>query len=298
MCAEVSQQENKILTFSALLAAGFAVGGLILGLMVGSLVILFDGVYSSVSLLLTLLSLAVSKYIQTPSAKAFPFGKAVLEPIVIAVKAAVILAVVGYSLHSAVVALLNGGREIDTSVATLFGVVNVVGCGYAWWYIASRSRSFSSGLVEAEAKQWQMDTLLSVAVTVGFVIAWMVTLSPLAEYAVYADPLMMCVMSVYFIKVPFDMLRGAMRELLMMSPDEDICTEVGAGVLEVNKEAYQQLELAGVIKVGRELRVNVDMHTANRGTIAVADIERTRRSLTRRLSVMPFDLQLNLNIAR
>lgn len=298
MCAEVSRQENKILTFSALLAAGFAVGGLILGLMVGSLVIVFDGVYSSVSLLLTLLSLAVSKYIQTPSAKAFPFGKAVLEPIVIAVKAAVILVVVGYSLHSAVVALLNGGREIDTSVATLFGVVNVLGCGYAWWYIASRSRSFSSGLVEAEAKQWQMDTLLSVAVTVGFVIAWMVTLSPLAEYAVYADPLMMCVMSVYFIKVPFDMLRGAMRELLMMSPDEEIRSEVGAGVLAVNKEARQQLELAGVIKVGRELRVNVDMHTANSGMIAVADIEQTRRSLARRLSAMPFELQLNLNIAR
>ncbi|PWI32595.1 cation transporter [Vibrio albus] len=298
MCAKVSQQENKILTFSALLAAGFAVGGLILGLMVGSLVIVFDGVYSSVSLLLTLLSLAVSKYIQTPSAKEFPFGKAMLEPIVIAVKAAVILGVVGYSLHSAVSALFTGGRDIDTSVATLFGVVNVIGCGYAWWFIANRSRHFSSGLVEAESKQWQMDTLLSVAVTVGFVIAWIVTLSPLAEYAVYADPLMMCVMSVYFIKVPFDMLCGAMRELLMMSPDEDIRSKVGAGVVAVNKEARQQLELAGVIKVGRELRVNIDMHTENSGIIAVDDIERTRRSLARRLSVLPFDLQLNLNIAR
>jgi predicted Co/Zn/Cd cation transporter (cation efflux family) len=201
-------------------------------------------------------------------------------------------------LHSAVTALFTGGRDIDTSVATLFGVVNVVGCGYAWWFIASRSRSFSSGLVEAEAKQWQMDTLLSVAVTVGFIIAWIVTLSPLAEYAVYADPLMMCVMSVYFIKVPFDMLCGAVRELLMMSPAEDIRSQVGAGVVAVNKEARQQLELAGVIKVGRELRVNIDMHTESNSVIAVDDIERTRRSLTRCLSTLPFDLQLNLNIAR
>ena len=298
MCARVSQRENKILTFSALLASGFAVGGLILGLMVGSLVIVFDGVYSSVSLLLTLLSLAVSKYIQTPSDTVFPFGKAVLEPIVIAIKAAVILVVVGYSLHSAVIALFHGGREIDTSIATLFGMVNVLGCGYAWWFIHSKSRGCSSGLIEAEASQWKMDTLLSVAVTVGFVVAWMVSLSPLSQYAVYADPLMMCIMSVYFIKVPLDMLRGAMRELLMMSPDKEICSKVDAGVLAVNREASQELELAGVIKVGRELRVNVDVHTRNKAHITIDDIERTRRSLVRRLSILPFDLQLNLNIAR
>lgn len=298
MCARTNQQENKILTVSALLASGFAVGGLILGLLVGSLVIAFDGVYSLVSLLLTLLSLAVSKFIQTPSAKAFPFGKAVLEPIVIAIKAAVILAVVGYSLHSAVMSLFTGGRDIDISVATLFEAVSVLVCGYAWWFIARHSRTRSSGLIEAEAKQWQMDTLLSAAVMVGFVITWVVTLSPYAEYAAYADPVMMCLMSVYFIKVPFDMLCGALRELMMMSPDEEICSEVDAGVLAVNREALQEIELAGVIKVGRELRVNVDVHTDNNGLIAVDDIERTRRSLARRLSVLPFDLQLNLNIAR
>lgn len=283
--------------FSALLASGFALGGLALGLIVGSLVIVFDGVYSLVSLLLTLLSLAASKYINRPSDSNFPFGRAIIEPIVIAFKATVILLVVGYSLYSAVGALMTGGREVDASIATIFGALNVLGCGYAWWYIANKSKSFSSGLIEAESKQWQMDTLLSVAVTAGFIAAWLITLSPYTELAVYADPMMMVLMSFYFIKVPFDMLKQAMRELLMMSANKEICEKVDENVIAVDKEAQQDLELKGVTKVGQELRINVDIHPNNQGIIAVNDIEKTRRLLKRRLSKMPYELKLNLSIA-
>ncbi|UTT86832.1 cation diffusion facilitator family transporter [Vibrio pelagius] len=297
MCDRTNQNENRVLMFSALLASGFALGGLALGLIVGSLVIVFDGVYSLVSLLLTLLSLAASKYINRPSDSNFPFGRAIIEPIVIAFKATVILLVVGYSLYSAVGALMTGGREVDASIATVFGALNVLGCGYAWWYIANKSKSFSSGLIEAESKQWQMDTLLSVAVTAGFIAAWLITLSPYTELAVYADPMMMVLMSFYFIKVPFDMLKQAMRELLMMSANKEICEKVDENVIAVDKEAQQDLELKGVTKVGQELRINVDIHPNNQGIIAVNDIEKTRRLLKRRLSKMPYELKLNLSIA-
>lgn len=296
MCARTSLNEKRILTFSALLASGFAGGGLILGLLVGSLVIVFDGVYSLVSLLLTLLSLAVSRYIERPSKTEFPFGKAILEPVVIAIKGSVILLVVSYSLYSAVQAMFSGGREVDASIATLFGVVNVIGCGYGWWYIANKSKRFSSGLIEAEATQWQMDTLLSVAVTLGFIAAWIVSISPYAEYAVYADPMMMILMSFYFIKVPFDMLKEAMRELLMMKPSDAIVTAVDQEVSALDKQVSQQLQVAGVTKVGRELRVNLEVHA--KGTqVHVAELEKTRRILKDKLSKLSLDLNLTMNIA-
>ncbi|NIY86816.1 cation diffusion facilitator family transporter [Vibrio campbellii] len=296
MCDRTSKNENSILTFSALLASGFAVGGMVLGLLVGSIVIVFDGVYSLVSLLLTLLSLAASYYISKPSKSIFPFGKAVLEPIVIAIKAAVILVVVAFSLFSAVTALMTGGREVDASIATIFGVVNVIGCGYAWWFMAKKSHRFSSGLIEAEKKQWQMDTLLSVAVTLGFIAAWLVSLTPYAHYAVYADPMMMVLMGFYFLKVPFDMLVGALRELLMMTPSKELCQSVGKDVLEIEKVTEHQLKLAGVTKVGQELRVNVDVHVDD-DTLELDTLEHTRKQLTKRLSKHRFKLQLQLNVA-
>lgn len=298
MCARTRNNENRVLTISALLASGFAGGGLVVGMLVGSLVIVFDGVYSLVSLLLTLLSLMASRYIRKPSDSQFPLGRAVFEPAVIAIKASVILLVVSYSLYSAVVALFTGGREVDASIATLFGAINVVGCGFAWWFIAQKSKRYSSGLIEAETKQWQMDTLLSVVVTVGFLVAFLVTMSPYAEYAVYVDPIMMLLMSFYFIKVPYDMLKSAMRELLMMSASKEICNTVDEGVMAAGEESDQEIELTSVTKVGHELWVNVDIRPEENEMIAIEDIESTRRSLHKRLSKLPFELQLNMNIAR
>lgn len=296
MCARTSLNEKRILIFSALLASGFAIGGLVLGTLVGSLVIVFDGVYSLVSLLLTLLSLAASRYIATPSRSLFPFGKAVLEPVVIAVKGSVILSIVCYSLYSAISAMFSGGREIDPSIATLFGIVNVLGCGYAWWYISNKAKQASTGLIEAEATQWQMDTLLSVAVTLGFVSAWLLKLTPLAHYAAYADPMMMILMSFYFIKVPFEMLREALRELLTMAPSKEIRSTVGQEVATLDSQIPQELELVGVTKVGRELRVRLDIH-AHEQHIKVKDLNRAKSTLKKRLSKLSLDVHLTLNIA-
>ncbi|EKO3960460.1 cation diffusion facilitator family transporter [Vibrio fluvialis] len=297
MCARKSFNENRVLTLSALFASMFAGGGLIVGLLVGSLVIMFDGVYSLVSLLLTLLSLVAARYIRKPSDAQFPFGRAVFEPAVIAVKGAVILLIVSYSLYSAIGSMFTGGRPVDASVATAFGAINVVGCGLAWWYMKSLGKRHASGLIDAEVKQWQMDTMLSVAVTAGFVIAWLMTLTPMAKYAVYADPMMMLAMSFYFIKVPFEMLRSAMREIFLMAPSKEICQTVDQSVVAAGQESEQDIELAGVTKVGHELWVDVDIYPDSSEVILVEDIEQTRNTIEKRLSKLPLKLQITVNIA-
>ncbi|MBY7947841.1 cation diffusion facilitator family transporter [Vibrio fluvialis] len=297
MCARTSFNENRVLTLSALFASMFAGGGLIVGLLVGSLVIMFDGVYSLVSLLLTLLSLVAARYIRKPSDAQFPFGRAVFEPAVIAVKGAVILLIVSYSLYSAIGSMFTGGRPVDASVATAFGAINVVGCGLAWWYMKSLGKRHASGLIDAEVKQWQMDTMLSVAVTAGFVIAWLMTMTPMAKYAVYADPMMMLAMSFYFIKVPFEMLRSAMREIFLMAPSKEICQTVDQSVVAAGKESEQDIELAGVTKVGHELWVDVDIYPDSSEVILVEDIEQTRNTIEKRLSKLPLKLQITVNIA-
>ncbi|MGF1910805.1 cation transporter [Vibrio kasasachensis] len=296
MCAQTSLNEKRILSFSALLASGFAVGGLVVGVWMGSLVIIFDGVYSLVSLLLTLLSLAASRYISRPSQDHFQFGKATIEPIVIAIKGGVILTIVLYSLYSAVTAMFSGGREVDTSIASLFGLVNVIGCGYGWWYINKKSRLFSSGLIAAESKQWKMDTLLSVAVTLGFITAYGLTLTPFAHYSIYADPMMMILMSFYFIKVPSEMVIQAVRELLMMKPDKKIHDAVDHEVTEVGKQFNQPIELNGVAKVGQELWVNIDIHCETK-QLELAEVEKASRLLKQKLSSLNLELQLTMNVA-
>ncbi|OOE68450.1 hypothetical protein BZG19_09220 [Salinivibrio kushneri] len=102
--------EKSVLVFSALLALGFAIAGLAVGWIAGSLVIMFDGIYSLISLVLTLLSLGASWYIHSRYAR--PITRALLTPLVVAIKGAVIMLLVGYSLYEAVSSLVEGGRAI------------------------------------------------------------------------------------------------------------------------------------------------------------------------------------------
>ncbi|KQA18503.1 cation diffusion facilitator family transporter [Vibrio metoecus] len=298
MCSQANFNEKRVLTLSAIIASGFAGSGLLVGLLVGSMVIVFDGVYSLVSLLLTLLSLAVSRYIQKPSDARFPFGRAVLEPLVIAIKGLVILLIVSYSLYSAFTALLSGGRAVDPSIATLFGAFSVAGCTLAWWKMARLSRRHPSGLIAAEVKQWQMDTLLSLVVMVGFIVAWLISLTPWEYYAVYADPSMMLLMSFYFIKLPLGMLKSALREMLLMAPSHDIQQAVSSSIQATETHADQPLELYGVTKVGRELWVEVALKTAEENSIAIEDIQRIEKHLEQSLAVLPYQLQLTVSVAR
>ncbi|KQB04887.1 cation transporter [Vibrio metoecus] len=298
MCSQTNFNEKRVLTLSAIIASGFAGSGLLVGLLVGSMVIVFDGVYSLVSLLLTLLSLAVSRYIQKPSDARFPFGRAVLEPLVIAIKGLVILLIVSYSLYSAFTALLSGGRAVDPSIATLFGAFSVAGCTLAWWKMARLSRRHPSGLIAAEVKQWQMDTLLSLVVMVGFIVAWLISLTPWEHYAVYADPSMMLLMSFYFIKLPLGMLKSALREMLLMAPSHDIQQAVSSSIQATETHADQPLELYGVTKVGRELWVEVALKTAEENSIAIEDIQRIEKHLEQSLTVLPYQLQLTVSVAR
>ncbi|MGL6259967.1 cation diffusion facilitator family transporter [Vibrio sp. WXL103] len=291
-----SQLETRILKFSAFLSLSFAVLGVVLGWYVGSLVIIFDGAYSLISLLLTLLSLLVAAYIAKPAVNAFPFGKAALEPLVIAVKGAVILGLVVTSLYSAVISLLEGGRDVDTGTAFIFGVINVIGCAIGWWYVSKHARRCKSGLIEAEAKQWKMDTLISLAVAVGFITAFVLNHTPLARFAGLADPIMMLIMGFYFLKVPSEMLLNAFREMLMMAPRKEVTVKVMREVNLINRDLESNIRVVAVTKVGNELMVKLNVHSVD-NALNVKELTRTRAHLTERLSVLPMKLNLILNVA-
>ncbi|ORT48265.1 cobalt-zinc-cadmium resistance protein [Vibrio sp. qd031] len=287
--------EHKVLRFSSLLAAAFAVGGLVIGMLLGSIVIAFDGVYSLVSLLLTLLSLATAKVIHAPRDAHFPNGRAVLEPLVIAIKGAVIMGVVIYSMYSAVQTLFSGGVSLNIGVASGFALVNILGCAYAWKKIQLMSKSHQSGLMDAEAKQWKMDTILSVAVGAGFLMAWAITHTTFARYAVYADPVMMLLISGYFIKVPLEMMVGSGRELLQMSPNEALVEEVQQSVDAIDQA--HNVTLNSVLKVGPELRIELLVKPQANRVMASDELHRMKAALNRTLAKVPLDVKLTLNMA-
>ncbi|WP_153912589.1 cation transporter [Shewanella sp. TC10] len=295
MCEQNKIEDKQLLIVSALAALTFAVMGVVVGLMSGSIVILFDGGYSLIGLLLTMLSLAASNYMRGSSRSQFAFGKAIIEPIVVAIKAAVILMLLGFSLSSALNVFLSGGREIDMSFAAVFGFVNLFGCLAVWWFLVKQNEPKRSGLFIAEIKLWKMDTVVSGAVCAGLITGLILTYTPWHAYAVYADSVMMLLIGAYFIKVPLIMLTGAFRELLMMKPSQEICSLVHESVTEANGSSPQELKLTGIAKVGPELMVNINVNPKKSHQL-LPDLHKVRLILNKKLARLSLDVKLNLDI--
>ncbi|WP_018873756.1 cation diffusion facilitator family transporter [Thioalkalivibrio sp. ALJ16] len=258
-------REKTALYLSATMAGMFALGGIVWGLWVNSLVILFDGAYSLVSLVLSLLSVYAARVVRRPANQRFPFGRAAIEPLVITVKGLTIALVSLLSIALALHGLLTGGRVVETGMAMLFAAISAVACVVVWGYLRWVQVRTPGGLVSAERRQWLMDTLLSAAVLAGFGLAVLLERTAFSEYAVYADPVMVLLVAGYFIGVPLKMTLEAVRELVLAAPP----AELRARVITALNEAAVPARQARYTKVGPYLLLEIrlparDMRRAER----------------------------------
>lgn len=248
-------RESTALCVSAIFAGVFAIAGITWGLWIDSLVILFDGAYSLVSLLLSLLSLYAARIVQRPASKEYPFGRGAVEPLVIAIKGLVITLVCVLTLASAITAVFDGGRAVSADKALVFAAVSVFGCSAVWVYLQWAERRGSSGLLVAEQRQWFMDSVLSATVMLGFGISWWLERGAWSAWAVYADPVMMIVICAYFILVPVKMTVAAVRELLLAAPPAEFAEAVHEALSSVGL-APEQVKMA---KVGPNLMLEISL---------------------------------------
>ncbi|MDD1779879.1 cation transporter [Enterovibrio sp. ZSDZ35] len=221
-------KERNLLKFSTFACFCFAALGIGLGIWAGSMVIVFDGAYSLVGLALSLMALAASTYIRNPKAKNGKESKpiseqkaALIESLVVLVKGLTVAVVCLISFASALEALFSGGREVNAGFALVFGIVNVAGCLATYAVVSKHAGKRPSVILKAESSQWLMDTVISAAVLVGFLVSAGLMMTSYSEYAVYADPMMVILASVYFATVPVKMIGESSKKLMSLYQESD-----------------------------------------------------------------------------
>ena len=132
--------ENKILKLSVIGALFFALFGIAWGWAIKSDMIIFDGLYSFISLILSMLSLYINNYMAKRDFDKFPFGKHILEPIVISIKSLIIAIMCLYSLIDAIKTIVSGGNSVSLGLAIIYSIVSVVGCGVISFYMKIKEK--------------------------------------------------------------------------------------------------------------------------------------------------------------
>ncbi len=207
-----TKNEKKLIIRSGFGALGFAIAGIILGKMLSSQMIIFDGLYSLVSLGLSMLSLwALGRVSTQKQINITFFGRKKTmktDTVVVFIKYSVILVIVTWSLLGAVTALFDGGRIVSLNYAFLYSIISTTACYGIYVMLRGPSKKKLSPLLRAEAHQWLMDTWASFGVLVGFALGFILSLIPATSFLVpYLDPFMVVMVSLYFIRIPMKEIR-------------------------------------------------------------------------------------------
>jgi cation diffusion facilitator family transporter len=276
-------RDTRALLVSMWVSVAFAVVSLAWGLALGSQLIVFDGLYSFASVGLSLLAVLALRTAGKGADERYPWGREVWEPLAIVVKGAALGGLCVYAVVTAVGELLRGGREVSEEWAVLYALVATAAGLAVSVYLRRRARH-GSDLLRAEAAEWTGDTLLSLGVLGGFLVALVLARTGHTELARYVDPAMVALISLAFLRVPARLLGEAMREVLGMAPSADIQRQVRSCVDEVRLGYRFAESFLRCAKVGGRLDVEVDF-VVDDGSSArtVWQFDEVRADLARRL---------------
>lgn len=252
---------ERLLRWSLYGAIVFAVVAVIWGLVAGSRMILFDGLFSLVSVVLSGLSLVAYRAVERGPDADYPYGREALGSLVLVVKGVAIGVLCVAALGSAALDLLSGGRDVELGAGVLYALVATLGCGAMVLVLrrGSRRSSGPSGLLDAEVAEWSLDTLLSAAVLFGFLGALALGRAGRGDLAAYVDPLMVAVLAAAFLVLPVRLIRDGLQGTLAAAPDDAIRSEVEQAVADAAAAAGASGSSANIATFGERIDVTVTL---------------------------------------
>ena len=257
--------------------------------------ILFDGMYSLGGVILSLLALMGSIYINKKDYEKYPFGKKMIEPLIVIIKSLAIFIMCIYSLTGSIKDLINGGNEVQYGYA----LISTLGCGIAYFFLKKKGKAINSSLVNIESSQWLMDTLLSMGVLVGFLIANIIKHTEFIWFNKYLDPLMVIICSSVFIKMPIKSLGDGLKELLEFKADDSITLEIDKLVEGIEREYKFEESITRVSKTGNDLRIEIDFIYNEESNIKVLDeMDSLREKIFNSLSHINYEKWLNVSFTK
>ena len=292
--AAVPGSDVTALRVSVIVSTVFAAVSLVWGWAVNSQLILFDGLYTSAAVVLSLLGLQTLRTVSKGADSRYPWGREVYEPLTIIFKAAALGGLCVYAAVTSVAEILDGGRAINARWALAYAGLSCATCIVVTLYL--RRVKSTSDLVAAEAAEWFGDALLTTATLAGFGIALGLTAAGRPEWAAYVDPVMVVLASTAFLAVPVGLIRRGFREVVTMSPPVEILDQIHRHVDEVQRGYFFVESFVRASKTGGRLDIEI-FYVLDHGSLAqtIGQLDDVRQAIHDRLE--PLGLERAVTVA-
>ncbi|MFC4614884.1 cation transporter [Cellulomonas algicola] len=290
---DAKKVERRALVGSIVGASVIGAAALVWGVVAQSRVLLFDGAFVLLGIVLSALSLAASRAAAIAPSARFPFGRQAVTPIAIAIQGAALLGTLVYAAADAVAIILAGGSDVAAATVVAYGLLSMVcSIGLVRWL---RRTAPASDLVVAEVAQWRAGALLSLVYAAGAGVALLLAVWSLDDVVRYVDPGLVLLACVVLVPIPLRLLRAAGLELMEAAPPTEIATRIDRAVEEVRAEFDLPSPVVRATKLGERLYVEIDFVVAAGGW-DVSGEDRVRRALLGRLETLGYELWANVEL--
>jgi cation diffusion facilitator family transporter len=275
--------EQATLKFSIALTILLGVLGVASGFATGSQAIIFDGMYSFVDVVPTVVSLLVVKLIHRGPSHRFQYGYWHLEPLVAVLRDSILGVACIYAAVDALTTLASGGHDVEYGPAAwwaaalcLIGLAMTVG-------LSRRARTLQSPMLELDARSWMVSAFLSLALLVGFVIAMALGGTRFQNWVPYLDAIALLSMALIMLPMPLLGLWRSMREVLQVAPGE-LNQQVHDVMNGMVKDRGFLDYSSYIAKVGRGRFVEIHVLVSPESRIDTATADEIRSDISARLN--------------
>lgn len=292
MAAPSAAHEQRTLYVTITVTTVLVTIGIVWGVVVGSQMILLDGVYAFIEVVLSGLLVRASRLARQGPTRRFPYGREAATPLAIGFYGFVLAGTLLYAAVEAASTIRRGGSDFTPGWAIVFGVLTTVGSVATWSWL--RSNAGDSDLMVAETAAWRVSSMRGLGMVVGFTAMALLTGSQWNGAVPYIDPVMVLITCVAFAPTPLRMMRTTVLELLEGNPDDSIRDAVVTRVEAVQSEfGLSPLDVL-MTKVGPKLYVEVDGVVD--GSLTVSEEHVIRRRLFAVLDELPYEIWLNAEL--
>jgi cation diffusion facilitator family transporter len=293
-----SRLEQQTLTLSIYGVVLVAVGSLAYGLFLESDVVILNGIFSLLSLIGGGLNLLAAKLVAKSEDRRFPFGYSHLEPLVLSVNSFLVLLICLYALINGIERIRAGGNAVSPDGVMVFGLLSCTVSLAIWFYERQVARRIHSPLVEADAREWLIDSGFSLVTLLGFAVLPLIAEPARSVWALYADPVLVAVVALLAIPMPLAVLRRSLREVLLIS---DVDDEVTLRLEEVMDALSTEYDIAHyvhhVIKTGRTRFIELDIVVGPKFTLqTIPEQDRLRERIWKALGLKMDETWLSISL--
>ena len=243
-----------------------SVSAVIMAIIAESQAIMLDGMYTLITLLMSIVSLKVISLVNLPETKRSPFGYVALEPFLNLTKSLIILVMLAVCFVSNIQALFSGGREIILDLATYYTLICIFIYFLIIFWIKKCKKKTDSSILGLEVKNWYIDTFITLGIAVSLAAVLIVYKLGYTNILPYIDPILVILIVLVSLPVPIKAFVIELKRLLLISPDNYI---EGGNIKEYINIVSEKYGLKNInvyaVKIGRiyQIFIYANLNTEN-----------------------------------